>query len=234
MNQLNEEQSLIMANVKKVAKGRIAPLAAEIDRDGIFRWDIAKLFGEMGLLQIFLPPSHGGLEQDNTLIFCLCVEEIAKACASSALVLVIQAVATFPIIVAGNQDQKDRYFPRLSKGEELVAYLVTEPYAGSDVQGIRATAHRKNGEYILNGRKCFSTNGSVASFYTVLANTAKKELTFFIVERNQEGVTIGKREDKLGFRGSDTSEVILEDVRVPESNRLGKEGEGFFDCHEGF
>ena len=234
MIELDEEQRMILESVKKVAKERIAPVAAEIDREGVFRWDIAHLFGQMGLLQILLPASYGGLEKDKTLMLCLCVEEIAKACASSALVLVIQAVGSFPIIVAANQSQRDRFFPRLSKGEELVAYLVTEPYAGSDVAGIRARGKRNNGEYVLNGHKCFSTNGGVASLYTVLAKTGEKELTFFVVERAQEGVSIGKTEDKLGFRGSDTTEVILEDVRVPEDNRLGEEGEGFLIAMKDF
>ncbi len=226
-DELNYEQRIIVDNVKKLAKDRIAPIAAEIDREGVFRWDIARFFAEMGLLQIFLPPSYGGLEEDKTLMFCLCVEEIAKACASSALLLIIQAVGSFPIIAAGNQSQKDRFLPRLAKGDELIAYLVTEPYAGSDVAGIRAKAQKENGTYILNGNKCFSTNGGVASLYTVLAKTDEKELTFFVVERDQEGVSVGKAEDKLGFRASNTTEVILEDVIVSEDNRLGQEGEGF-------
>ena len=234
MIELNEEQRIILENVKKVAREQIAPIASEIDRDGVFRWDIARLFGQMGLLQIFLPPSYGGLEEDKTLMFCLCVEEIAKACASSALMLIVQAVGSFPIIVAANRSQRDRFFPRLSKGEELMGYLVTEPYAGSDVAGIRAKGERNRGEYNLNGRKCFATHGGVASLYTVLAKTAEKELTFFVVERDQEGVSIGKEEDKLGFRGSNTTEVILEDVRVPEENRLGEEGEGFLIAMKDF
>jgi cyclohexane-1-carbonyl-CoA dehydrogenase len=148
--------------------------------------------------------------------------------------LIIQAVGSFPLIAAGNQEQKDRFFPRLSKGEELIGYLVTEPYAGSDVAGIRAKAQRRSGEYILDGRKCFATNGGVASLYTVLAKTAERELTSFVVERNQEGVSIGKTEDKLGFRGSNTTEVILENVRVPEDNRIGEEGEGFLIAMKDF
>jgi len=234
VDEIDYEQRLILDNVRKVVKERVAPIAAEIDREGVFRWDIARLFGQMGLLQILLPPAYGGLEKDNSLMFCLCVEEIAKACASSALLLIVQAVAIFPIIVAGNKSQRDRFFPRLAKGEELVAYLVTEPFAGSDVAGIKAKAEKADGGYILNGHKLFSTNGGVASLYTVLAKTGEKGLTFFVVERQQEGVSIGKTEDKLGFRGSDTSEVILEDVRVPEANRLGEEGEGFLIAMKDF
>jgi cyclohexane-1-carbonyl-CoA dehydrogenase len=233
-DELNYEQRIIIDNVRKVVKERIAPIAAEVDREGVFRWDIARLLGDMGLLQIFLPPSYGGLDEDKTLMFCLCVEEIAKACASSALLLIIQAVGSFPIIEAATQDQKDRFFPRLAKGDELVAYLVTEPYAGSDVAGIRAKAVKDEGVYVLNGNKIFSTNGGVASLYTVLAKTSERELTFFVVERNQEGVSVGKTEDKLGFRGSNTTEVILEDVKVSEDNRLGKEGEGFLIAMKDF
>jgi cyclohexane-1-carbonyl-CoA dehydrogenase len=221
-------------NVKKLAKDRIAPIAAEMDREGVFRWDIARLFAEMGLLQILLPPAYGGLDEDKTLMYCLCVEEIAKACASSALLLIIQAVGIFPIISAGNQSQKDRFFPRLAKGDELVSYLVTEPYAGSDVAGIQAKAQKENGDYILNGHKCFSTNGGVASLYTVLAKTGGNKFTFFVVERDQDGVSVGKEEDKLGFRASNTTEVILEDVKVSRDNRLGKEGEGFRIAMEDF
>jgi len=233
-DEIDYEQRLILDNVRKLAKERVAPIAAEMDREGVFRWDIARLFAQLGLLQIFLPPAYGGLERDNTLMFCLCVEEIAKACASSALLLVIQAVGSFPIIVAGTQSQKDRFFPRLAKGEELVAYLVTEPFAGSDVMGIKAKAEKVDEGYLLNGHKLFSTNGGVASLYTVLANTGEKGLTFFVVERQQEGVSIGKTEDKLGFRASNTSEVILEDVRVPQENRLGEEGEGFLVAMKDF
>jgi cyclohexane-1-carbonyl-CoA dehydrogenase len=233
-DEMDSEQRIILDNVRKAVKERVAPVAAEIDREGVFRWDIARLFGQMGLLQIFLPPAYGGLERDTTLMFCLCVEEIAKACASSALLLVVQAVGIFPIIAAANQDQRDRYFPRLAKGEELVAYLVTEPFAGSDVMGIKARAEMADQGYILNGHKLFSTNGGVASLYTVLAKTGEKGLTFFVVERKQEGVSIGKTEDKLGFRGSNTSEVILEDVRVPQENRLGEEGEGFLIAMKDF
>ena len=234
MDDLTEEQRIILDNVRKVVKERIAPIAAEMDRDGVFRWDVARLCADMGLLQIFLPPAYGGLDEDKTLMYCLCVEEVAKACASSALLLIIQAVGMYPIIAAGNQSQKDRFFPRLAKGDELVGYLVTEPYAGSDVAGIQAKAQRENGDYILNGHKCFSTNGGVASLYTVLARTGGKKFTFFVVERDQDGVSVGKEEDKLGFRASNTAEVILEDVKVGKENRLGKEGEGFRIAMEDF
>jgi cyclohexane-1-carbonyl-CoA dehydrogenase len=234
MIDLDEEQEIILDSVKKAVKEKIAPIASDIDRDAVFRWDVAQLFAQLGLFQIFLPPSYGGLDKDKTLMYCLCVEEIAKECASSALMLVIQAVGSFPIITAGNQNQRDRFFPRLSEGKDLIGYLVTEPYAGSDVAGLRTKAERGDGGYILNGYKNFATHGGVASFYTVLAKTAERELTFFVVDRDQEGVSIGKTEDKLGFRGSNTAEVILENVMVPEENRLGDEGEGFLIAMKDF
>ena len=234
MIDLDEEQEIILDSVKKAVKEKIAPIASDIDRDAVFRWDVAQLFAQLGLFQIFLPPSYGGLDKDKTLMYCLCVEEIAKECASSALMLVIQAVGSFPIIAAGNQNQRDRFFPRLSEGKDLIGYLVTEPYAGSDVVGLRTKAEKSDGGYILNGYKNFATHGGVASFYTVLAKTAERELTFFVVDRDQEGVSIGKTEDKLGFRGSNTSEVILENVMVPEENRLGNEGEGFLIAMKDF
>jgi cyclohexane-1-carbonyl-CoA dehydrogenase len=234
MIELNEEQRIILENVRRVASERIAPLASDGDREAVFQWDIARLFGQMGLLQILLPPAYGGIEEDKTLMLCLCVEEIAKVCASSALMLIIQAVGSYPIIAAGSQDQKDRLLPRLSTGEELIGYLVTEPYAGSDVVGIRAKAQRENGDYILDGRKCFATHGGVASLYTVLAKTAERELTCFVVEKNQEGVSVGKTEDKLGFRASNTTEVILENVRVPAENRIGEDGDGFLIAMKDF
>lgn len=227
MIELKEEQQLILDNVKKLARERIAPLAAEIDREGVFRWDIAELMADMGLLQVFLPPAYGGLEEDRNFLFCLCVEELAKACPSSTCTMLIQAVGSYPIIIASNEEQKARFFPRLATGKEIMAYLVTEPNAGSDVAAIITATQKKGNKYILNGRKCFATSGGVASLYSVLAKTGENKTSFFVVERDQKGVSIGKKEDKLGFRGSDTSEVIFEDVHVPVKNRLGEEGDGF-------
>jgi len=143
-------------------------------------------------------------------------EEIAKACASSALMLLIQAVGSFPLLSAGNQKQKKKYLPRISQGRELIAYLVTEPGAGSDVQAVSTTAKRSRGEYILNGRKTFATNGAIAGIYSVLAKTGEKELSFFIVDRQQEGVSIGKIEEKCGFdpgRRTGTSRESLGEAR---------------------
>lgn len=227
MIELDEYEKIIFDNVSKMARERIRPLAVQIDKEGKFRWDVIQILAEMGLLQLYLPVEYGGLEKNQCLMFSLCVEEVAKACASSALNVVIQAVGGFPIIHASTLEQKERFFPRLATGKELVAYLVTEPQAGSDVSAIRTTAKKEGDVYILNGRKCFATNGGVSSLATVLCQTAENQTSFLALEMDSKGVTLGKKEDKLGFRGSNTQEIILEDVPVPAENLLGEEGEGF-------
>jgi len=224
---LTEEQRILLDNVRKAAKQKIAPAAAELDRRGEFSWETASLFWDMGLLQIMLPEEYGGWPFHPCHTLCLCIEEIAKVCASSALMLIIQAVGSFPLIHSGNDFQKKKYFPMISAQRKLMGYLVTEPGAGSDVAAITTKAQKRGHSYVLTGRKLFATNGGVAGLYSALARTGEKDLSFFIVERPWKGVVIGKREDKCGFRGSDTSEVLLEDVDVPEENLVGEEGRGF-------
>jgi cyclohexane-1-carbonyl-CoA dehydrogenase len=227
VNHISEEQKILLDNLRRVVKEKVAPAAAETDRNGKFNPEVAALFWDLGLLQIMLPEEFGGWPENPSFTLCLAIEEIAKACAASALLLIIQAVGSYPLIYAGNEAQKKKYLPMLSDGRSLIGYLVTEPGAGSDVQAIRTTARRSGKKYILNGRKTFATNGSVANLYTVLVKTAEKELSFFIVERNTPGISIGRVEDKCGFRGSNTAEVILEDVSVSQENLLGKTGQGF-------
>lgn len=234
METLSEEQRLMLETVRRVANERISPLAKALDAGGEFSWEIVNLFWDMGLLQIFLPPEYGGLEKDKCLMFCLLTQEVAKVCASSALLILIQAVGSFPVIHSGSEEMKDRIFPRLAMGKELIAYLVTEPDAGSDVSSIRTKAVRKGDHYILSGRKCFGTNAGVASLSCVLCKTGPKEFTFFLLEMDSNGVVLGKREDKLGFRWSNTQEVILEDVFVPKENVIGREGDGFSIAMEDF
>lgn len=224
---LTEEQRILLDNVCKAAKQKIAPAAAELDRRGEFSWETASLFWDMGLLQIMLPEEYGGWPFHPCHTLCLCIEEIAKVCGSSALMLIIQAVGSFPLIHSGNDFQKKKYFPMISAQRKLMGYLVTEPGAGSDVAAITTKAQKRGHSYVLTGRKLFATNGGVAGLYSALARTGEKDLSFFIVERPWKGVVIGKREDKCGFRGSDTSEVLLEDVDVPEENLVGEEGRGF-------
>ncbi|MDQ1333079.1 MAG: Acyl-CoA dehydrogenase [Thermodesulfobacteriota bacterium] len=227
MLERTEEQEILLKNLKRVVDEKVRTAAAETDRTGIFNWDIVSLFWDLGLLKIMLPPEYEGWPSNPTHTLCLSIEEIAKACASSALLLIIQAVGSYPLIFAGNEAQKKTYFPMISDERRLIGYLVTEPGAGSDVQAIRCAARRTGDHYVLNGRKVFATNGSVAGIYSVLAKTGEKGLSFFIVERDRKGISIGRVEDKCGFRGSNTAEVILEDVAVPEGNLIGRPGDGF-------
>jgi len=227
MEGMSQEQRMILDGVRRLTREKIAPLAREVDEKGEFNWHIARLFAEMGLLQIFLPPEYGGLKDNKCLMFSLITEEVAKVCASSALLIIIQAVGSFPIIEFADPILKDEFFKRLASGNDLVAYLVTEPGTGSDVSAIQTRAKKKKDFYIINGRKNFATNGGIASLASVLCRTGEKQLSFFVLDMNTEGVIPGKKEDKLGFRGSNTQEVILEDVRVPHENILGKEGDGF-------
>jgi len=222
-----EEQEILLKNLKRVVDEKVAPAAAEIDRTGVFKPEIVSLFWDLGLLKIMLPEEYDGWPVNPSHTLCLSIEEIARACASSALLLIIQAVGSYPLIFAGNEAQKKTFCPMISDERRLIGYLVTEPGAGSDVHAIRCAAERSGDDYVLNGRKVFATNGSVAGIYSVLAKTGEKELSFFIVERDRKGISIGRIEDKCGFRGSNTAEVLLEDVVVPGYNLIGKPGEGF-------
>ena len=230
MNGFSEELILLRETVRKIAADKIAPLAATIDEDGEFNRDIEALFWDMGLLHLMAPPEHGGIEADRCTALCVCVEQVAKVCASSALLLIIQAVASFPILYGGSGAILERYLPELTTGRKLAAYLVTEPGTGSDVAGITTKATPKDDGFVLNGVKQFATNGGVASVYSVLARTGPGRhdgLTFFVVDRDAPGVSVGKKENKLGQRGSNTTAVILEDVFVPTSQVLGEVGQGF-------
>ncbi len=230
MEWFTEEIRLLRDNVARAAREKIAPRAAESDRLGEFDREIERLLWDLGLLEIMLPAGRGGLEEDRCTALCVCAEEIAKVCASSALMLIIQAVGSFPILSAGSEQILAEYLPRLSSERTLAAYLVTEPGAGSDVAAVATTARRVGDYYLLNGVKQFATNGSVAGVYSVLARSGPGRhdgLTFFAVDRDTPGVSTGKHEDKLGQRASNTAQVVLEDVRVPASHVLGEVGEGF-------
>jgi len=218
---------MFIEGLRRAVREKVAPVAVEVDRSGTMDPDIISLFWDMGLLQILLPEENGGFPENPVQTLCSAIEEIARCCASSALLLVIQAVGCFPLISAGSNEQKNKYLPMLSKGRSLIGYLVTEPDAGSDVQSIRTSAVRTENGYVLNGRKTFATNGVAADIYTVLARTSENRLSFFIIERAMKGISVGKPEDKCGFRGSNTADVVLEDVAVPLECRIGTEGDGF-------
>jgi len=226
----NEELRIVTDTIRQAARERIAPVAASIDATGELDSEVLTLLWDLGLMTLVFPPELGGAEQSRGTLLCIAVEEIARHCASSALMLIIQAVGSFPLLHGGRPDLLKRILPRMVANRELAAYLVSEPGAGSDVGAIRTTAVRDGNEYVISGTKCFSTNGPVASVYTVLARTSengRNGLTFFLVEGDTPGLKVGKIEKKLGQRGSKTSEMYLDEVRVPVENLLGEENKGF-------
>ena len=222
--------------IHRVAREKIAPQAALVDEEEFFNREAESLLWDHGLLTLTFPKKYGGYGKGRAVALCIGVEEIAKYCASSSLLLIIQAVGSFPIIHGGSNRIKQKYLPQMSQGRKLVAYLVTEPTAGSDVASIQTTAVRDGNHFILNGSKCFATSGGVAGIYSVLAKTSERKngCSFFLVERESEGISIGRTERKLGQRGSNTTEVFLENVKVPAENLLGREGEGFLIAMKDF
>lgn len=228
MIELNEEQRMVIATVRDITQQKIKPRAAEIDEKQEFPWDTVKLFAENGILTPLLPEKYGGIEAEY-LLFSIILEEISKVCASSALILIAQADGMLPILCRGSEEQKDRYLPGLAKGK-LAAFGATEPWAGSDILSMRTRAVRKGNVYVINGQKCFTTNGSVADIITVYAYTdpdkKSKGITAFVVEKGSKGLVYGRDENKMGMRGTINAELFFEDLIVPETNRIGEEGEG--------
>jgi alkylation response protein AidB-like acyl-CoA dehydrogenase len=228
---LTEEEKMLQEMVRRLAKEKIAPQAEERDKTGEFPWDMVELMKENGLMGIDFPSEYGGMAA-GMLAHCIAVEELAKADAGVALIPSCQELGALPIILAGNHEQKEKYLTPLSTGEKLAAFGLTEARGGSDVAALRTRAVRKGDKYIINGSKIFITNGGVADTLTVYAVTNPDEkphkgASVFIVEKGTPGFTVGKKENKLGIRCSDTRELIFEDVEIPVENRLGQEGDGF-------
>ena len=229
MIELNEEQRIILNTVKQISLEKIKPRAAEIDEKGEFPWDTVKILAENGILTPLLPEKYGGIGAEY-LLFAMILEEISKVCAASALILIAQADGMLPILYMGDEALKDRFLPQLAEGK-LSAFAATEPGAGSDILSMRTRAVKKDGSYILNGQKCFITNGSIANIISAYAysdpDKKAKGMTAFVVEKGSKGLVYGKNENKMGMRGSINSELFFEDLMVPEENRIGEEGDGF-------
>ena len=228
---LTEEQQMLKDTVARIAKEQIAPGAEKRDEEAKFPWDMVEVLRENALFGADFPEKYGGSEM-GLFSLCLIVEEIAKACASTSVVLMVHELGTMPIMLAGNDEQKDKYFPKLATGEHLVAFGLTEPNAGSDVSGLKTKAVKDGDNYVINGTKTFISHADVADVICIAARTdtslpATKGTSIFIVEKGTPGLSIGKHENKLGIRASSTVEIILEDVRVPAANILIEEGMGF-------
>ena len=231
--ELSEDQQLIRDSVKDFVERHVAPDVKERDASKQFPHEIVKKLGEQGFLGMVHPEKYGGGGVGH-VSFCLALEEIARWDASLALTVASHtSLASGHIALAANESQKQKYLTPLAKGEKLGAWCLTEPGSGSDASGMKTTAIKKGDKYILNGSKIFITQGSVGDTYVVLAKTdpdkGTKGISAFIVEREFDGVEPGGKMEKLGMNSSDTTEVVFEDVEVPEENLLGELGKGFVD-----
>ncbi|HYS97513.1 MAG TPA: acyl-CoA dehydrogenase family protein [Candidatus Dormibacteraeota bacterium] len=229
--ELAPEHASFRDSVRELAQGVVQPLAAEVDRDHRFPDEAIKAAAESGLMGVLIPREYGGAGMD-ALAFVICIEELAQACAATAVIVDVHtSVGTEPILLFGNEDQKRRWLPQLASGELLGAFALTEPASGSDAAALKMTARRKANGYVLNGTKVFITNIGRAGLYVVFARTGQDEkaagITAFLVPADADGVRIGQMFDKMGLNGSPTGELVLENVNIPESHRLGREGQGF-------
>jgi alkylation response protein AidB-like acyl-CoA dehydrogenase len=227
---LTDEQREIRVLIRDIARERIAPRAAEIDKSSEFPWDVVEVFREHGIFGVMFDEEYGGLGA-SSLMTLVAVEEVSKVCATSGLILAVQELGSLGVKLAGTDDQKERYVPRLAGGEWLAAYALTEPGSGSDSAAMRSEARRDGDEYVINGSKRFITNAGVAGLYTVFAKTdptlGHDGISAFLVEATTPGLEVGRIEPKMGIKGSTTGELFFDDMRVPADNLLGEEGEGF-------
>lgn len=227
---LTEEQHMIQLMVREFARKEIEPVAAKNDQESKFPLDIIMKMGELSLLGMMVPEQYGGAGA-SAVSYVLALEEVAFACASTAVTMSVSNLACGPILDFGNEEQKQRFLIPLASGKQIGAFAITEPDTGSDAANITTRAVKKGGNYIINGRKMFITNGAYAGAIIVIARTGGEArgrgLSAFVVEKDTPGLIIGRKEDKMGLRASNTVELILEDCKVPVENRLGEEGEGF-------
>ena len=234
---ISDDQAALRDAIRILADERIAPRAAEIDRTAEFPWDVKDLLASHDVLSLPFPVEYGGLGGD-LLTVCLAVEQISRVCATSGLILAVQELAALPLILAGTDAQKARWFPDLAAGRKLIAFALTEAEAGSDVAAARTRARRDgsghDADWIIDGSKRFISQGSVADLIAVFAVTADgddeprhRRLSCFIVEKDMPGFGVERIEHKMGIRGSPTAELSFRGVRVPDANRVGGVGEGF-------
>ncbi len=217
--------------VREFAKTELAPLAKEIDEEGRFPWEVVEKMGRLNFFGMQAPRQYGGAETDS-ISYCLVIEEISRVCAAMGLTLSVHnSVAVYPISQFGTDEQKTKYLPPLASGEKIGAFCLTEPNAGSDALSIESTAIPEGEHYLINANKIFVTNGGVADtlilFASVFPGNVKKGFSAFLVERGTPGFEVGLLENNCGMRANPVCSIILTDCRVPKSNLLGKEGDGF-------
>jgi len=229
MIELDKEQNMILETVRQITKEKIKPRAAEIDEKDEMPRDIIDLFAENGLLAPLIPEEYGGINA-GFILFSKIVEEISRISASCALLIISQADGIQPILNGGSKEMKERYLPGFVKGN-IACFAATEPDAGSDIQSMRTSAVRKGDSYVINGQKCFITNGSMADTISLYAYTdptkKSKGISVFAIDKGSKGLIYGKNERKMGMRGCVNSHLFFEDLVVPVGNRIGEEGDGF-------
>ncbi|PIX24568.1 MAG: acyl-CoA dehydrogenase [Deltaproteobacteria bacterium CG_4_8_14_3_um_filter_43_13] len=229
MIQLTEEQKMIRDMVKKIAKEKIAPRAAEIDETDEFPMDYVEVYKENNLFKMVLPEKHGGIDA-NTTTLCVIVEELAKAYASAPQMLITTGAALHILLKAATEAQQERFFKRLEQGTQACSFALTEPNHGSDAGSLQTKAVLDGDYYIINGSKAFITTGEIAEMHLVFVRTGgekTKGISVIMVDKNTPGFRVGKKEHKMGFAGTGTVELIFEDAKVPKDNIVGKVNEGW-------
>ncbi len=228
---LTKQENLFLQMIREFAENEVKPLAAEIDEQERFPMETVEKMAKIGIMGIPIPKQYGG-QGGTTQMYSMAVEELSRVCATTGVVVSAHtSLCAEPILMFGTEEQKNKYLPKLASGEWIGAFGLTEPNAGTDAAMQQTTAVDAGDKWILNGNKIFITNASYANVYVVFAMTDKslgtKGISAFIVERGYKGFSIGKKEKKLGIRGSATCELIFENCEVPKENLLGKEGKGF-------
>ena len=228
---ISEEHEALREMVRALADDKIAPRAAEIDETSEFPYDVYEALKAADLHAIHVPEEYGG-QGGDALAACLVIEEVARACASSSLIPAVNKLGSMPLLIDGSEEVKRAYLPRLASGEGMFSYGLSEPEAGSDAGGMRTRAVRDGDDWIINGGKRWITNAGVSKFYTVMAVTDPEKRTHggisaFVIEDGDEGFSYGAHEKKLGIHGSPTRELYFDNVRIPDSRRIGEVGDGF-------
>jgi len=227
---LSEEQLILQETARKFAREEIAPVAAEHDQTGEFPRALIRKAWELGLASTFIPESAGGVGL-GLLDACIVTQELAWGCSGVTTSIMANDLGLTPVLIGGSESQKKEWLERFASEFCLVAFCLSEPNAGSDVAGLQLLAEKDGEDYLLNGTKCWITNGGEADYYTVFATLDRqsrhKGIVAFVIPSNLEGISLGKKEDKMGQRASDTRVINFDGVKVPAANRLGAEGEGF-------
>jgi alkylation response protein AidB-like acyl-CoA dehydrogenase len=230
ISHLSEDEQTLIEAIREIARERVAPRAAAIDHTGEYPWDMKELLAQQDILAMPFPEEYDGLGSTELAVI-MAIEELSRHCATTGLILAVQQLGAMPILLAGNEEQKRKYLPPLASGDWLAAYGLTESGSGSDAAAMSTFAVRKGDKYILNGSKRFITNGGLAQVNSIFALTNPEQgtrgISAFIVEKDFPGFSVGRVEDKMGIKGSQTAELIFTDCEVPAENLLGREGEGF-------